>query len=146
MGQGRHSDAGMLRGQPTGAAMPLVWAHAEYIKLLRSAVDGRVFDRLESGGRGMRGRAGGGAVRGVAKDRQVRRMEAGRRLRVESEESFDLIWSADDWKTTERREPAVGFADFSPMLRPPRGSAGFTLFWPAGDTGRAGITEVLLER
>jgi glucoamylase len=34
---------GMVFGRPTGAAMPLVWAHAEYLKLLRSAVDGRVF-------------------------------------------------------------------------------------------------------
>ena len=33
---------------PTGAAMPLMWAHAEYIKLLRSARDGQVFDRVPS--------------------------------------------------------------------------------------------------
>ena len=31
-------------GRPTGSAMPLVWAHAEYVKLLRSLADGRVFD------------------------------------------------------------------------------------------------------
>ena len=31
-------------GGPTGAAIPLVWAHAEYIKLVRSVADGRVFD------------------------------------------------------------------------------------------------------
>lgn len=31
-------------GRPTGSAMPLVWAHAEYIKLLRSLRDGQVFD------------------------------------------------------------------------------------------------------
>ena len=37
---------GMEFGRPTGAAMPLVWAHAEYLKLLRSAVDGRVFERI----------------------------------------------------------------------------------------------------
>ena len=34
-------------GGPTGAALPLLWAHAEYIKLVRSIADGRVFDRLE---------------------------------------------------------------------------------------------------
>ena len=34
-------------GQPAGSAVPLVWAHAEYLKLLRSAVDGKVFDRIE---------------------------------------------------------------------------------------------------
>jgi glucoamylase len=31
-------------GHPTGSAMPLAWAHAEYIKLVRSATDGRAFD------------------------------------------------------------------------------------------------------
>lgn len=31
-------------GRPTGSAMPLVWAHAEYVKLLRSLRDGCVFD------------------------------------------------------------------------------------------------------
>jgi glucoamylase len=31
-------------GRATGGAMPLVWAHAEYAKLVRSLHDGRVFD------------------------------------------------------------------------------------------------------
>jgi glucoamylase len=31
-------------GKPSGSAMPLVWAHAEYVKLCRSLADGRVFD------------------------------------------------------------------------------------------------------
>ena len=37
----------MPKGQPEGSAVPLVWAHAEYLKLLRSAVDGKVFDRID---------------------------------------------------------------------------------------------------
>ena len=31
-------------GRPSGSAMPLVWAHAEYLKLRRSLEDGSVFD------------------------------------------------------------------------------------------------------
>lgn len=31
-------------GQGTGSATPLAWAHGEYLKLLRSLADGRVFD------------------------------------------------------------------------------------------------------
>lgn len=31
-------------GRPSGSAMPLAWAHGEYIKLARSIQDGRVFD------------------------------------------------------------------------------------------------------
>jgi glucoamylase len=31
-------------GRPSGSAMPLVWAHAEHVKLLRSLRDGAIFD------------------------------------------------------------------------------------------------------
>jgi glucoamylase len=34
----------LFNGRPSGSAMPLVWAHAEYAKLVRSLHDGRVFD------------------------------------------------------------------------------------------------------
>ncbi|MFQ5999042.1 MAG: glycoside hydrolase family 15 protein, partial [Candidatus Bathyarchaeia archaeon] len=39
-------EANMYLGRPTGSAMPLMWAHAEYIKLLRSVLDGRPFDLI----------------------------------------------------------------------------------------------------
>jgi glucoamylase len=35
-------------GKPTGSAMPLVWAHAEFIKLAASCVTGRPFDRPQA--------------------------------------------------------------------------------------------------
>ncbi|MFY9309046.1 MAG: glucan 1,4-alpha-glucosidase [Bacteroidia bacterium] len=34
----------LFRGKPTGAAMPLVWAHAEYLKLCRSVKAKQIFD------------------------------------------------------------------------------------------------------
>lgn len=37
-------EKGLFRGKPTTSACPLVWAHAEYVKLLRSLKDGCVFD------------------------------------------------------------------------------------------------------
>ena len=40
-------DRGLQLGKPAGSAVPLVWAHAEYLKLLRSALDGKVFDRID---------------------------------------------------------------------------------------------------
>ncbi len=40
-------DSSLRLGQPAGSAVPLVWAHAEYLKLLRSAMDGKVFDRID---------------------------------------------------------------------------------------------------
>ena len=38
----------LRRGQPSGSAMPLVWAHAEFLKLLVAATRGDHADRLES--------------------------------------------------------------------------------------------------
>ena len=35
-------------GGPTGAALPLLWAHSEYVKLQRSAADGKIFDLIEA--------------------------------------------------------------------------------------------------
>ena len=37
----------LQKGGPTGSAMPLCWAHAEYLNLLRSAADGAPFDRVQ---------------------------------------------------------------------------------------------------
>jgi glucoamylase len=34
----------LFLGKPSGSAMPLVWAHSEYLKLCRSLADGSVFD------------------------------------------------------------------------------------------------------
>ena len=36
----------LFNGQPTGSGMPLAWAHAEYIRLLRSLHEGAVWDRI----------------------------------------------------------------------------------------------------
>src|SRR5450756_2319515 len=41
------SGARIRRGVPTGSAMPLCWAHAEYVSLVRSHRDGVCFDRIE---------------------------------------------------------------------------------------------------
>ena len=36
--------SGLFRGRPTGSAMPLAWAHAEYLSLRRSIASGRIAD------------------------------------------------------------------------------------------------------
>ena len=38
-------ERGLFKGRPSGSAMPLAWAHAEYLKLRRSLRDGTTFDR-----------------------------------------------------------------------------------------------------
>lgn len=95
--------AHMRFGRSTGAVKPLVWAHSEYIKLLRSANDGVVFDLLPEV-----------AERYISKStpRSLnRRLEIWKHkrqcttvaqhsiLRIQVDEAFRLHWSYDDWKT-----------------------------------------------
>ena len=70
------------------------------------------------------------------------RMEAKRRLRVESEEIFELRWSADGWKTVETTQAtAVGSCGFYADAVPGAGDRlEFTMYWPARGIGREGIT------
>jgi hypothetical protein len=42
-------DGQMIRGKPTGAAMPLCWSHAEYIELVRELSRWRLFRSRRTG-------------------------------------------------------------------------------------------------
>jgi glucoamylase len=102
----------MSYGKPTGAAMPLMWAHAEYIKLLRSAADQQVFDMIpEVAERYLR--AGQNAPLEIWKmNRQVRSIAAGTRLRILMMRPFSLHWARGDWKDPAdlRAQPtSIGF-------------------------------------
>ncbi len=90
---------GLKLGEPTGSAMPLVWAHAEYIKLLRSVADGKVFDRIAAvEARYCWGKRENG-VEIFRLDRRISSIKAGKTLRIVADARFHLAWSDDDWKT-----------------------------------------------
>jgi glucoamylase len=92
--------AHMERGGATGAAQPLVWAHAEYLKLLRSARDGRPFDLIDEVLLRYTGKRDGlwrGQVWKLA--RQPHSMRRGEPLRLILDRPFRARWSADNWQT-----------------------------------------------
>lgn len=91
---------GLYLGKPSGSAMPLVWAHAEYVKLRRSLHDGRVFDMPpQPVGRYVRKHT-------VSPHHpwrfnlKSRSLPAGKTLRVEVLAPAVVRWSADGWQTT----------------------------------------------
>ena len=87
-------------GKPTGSAMPLMWAHAEYIKLLRSTADGKVYDAIPEVAERYVGKRNDRTRFEVWKlTRKVRFMNAGEVLRVHGDAPFTLRWSSDNWKT-----------------------------------------------
>ncbi len=120
-------------GRPTGAAMPLLWAHAEYIKLLRSARDGAVFDRLEPVARRYLNGRGRRDLEIWKFKRRPGRIPAGRVLRVMVRAAFRLRWSADGWASstdTNSRPTSFGvhYVDL-PTSRESRAPLDFTFYW-----------------
>jgi len=126
--------AGMRLGRPTGSAMPLMWAHAEYIKLLRSATDGEVFDRIPAVADRYLAGLGRVDLEVWKPGRRVRQVPAGCTLRVQSPGEFILHWSADGWRSVADTASAdsgigVGYVDI-PVPLGSRRSVRFTFYWP----------------
>jgi glucoamylase len=86
-------------GQCAGAAMPLMWAHAEYIKLLRSVRDGEVFDRIPIVAERYLNNRGRKDLEIWKPTRRVRAMVAGELLRIQAQASFRLRWTSNDWES-----------------------------------------------
>jgi glucoamylase len=92
----------MRLGGPTGAAMPLMWAHAEYIKLLRSAYDGVVFDLIPAVAEHYLGPNNSCRLMEIWKpNRQPQTVRRGYTLRIEFPAPFVLHWTKDEWQTSE---------------------------------------------
>ncbi len=123
----------MYFGGPTGSAIPLMWAHGEYVKLLRSFVDKRIFDLIEPVAKRYRNDNPRPVIEVWKMNRQVRTVPAGGLLRVQASSPFVLHWSSDEWKTmhdTTSTPTAVGveFADIRVAAQTV--SLTFTFYWP----------------
>jgi glucoamylase len=127
-------DAELFRGKPSGSAMPLVWAHAEYLKLIRSLSDGRVFDLPPQTVE----RYCNGSVKPAYHpwrfNQKSRRLPRGRILRLETMTPAVVRWSVDWWATSEDT-PArnTGLGVYLVDLPTARLEAGrevaFTFYW-----------------
>lgn len=123
--------AHMWLGKPTGSAMPLVWAHAEYIKLLRSVYDKKPFDRIRCVFERYSSKRHS-PLEVWKPNRQVKRAMKGSKLKIVAEEPFVLHLSFDGWKTARDVDSihlpaAIDYADV-----PPEGDTlVFTFYWPA---------------
>lgn len=122
-------------GKPTGSAMPLMWAHAEYIKLLRSTADGKVYDAIPAVADRYLGKRENLVRMEVWKpSRHVRFMRAGEFLRVQGSQPFTLHWSSDDWHTvtdteSHRNALQIDYVDLREVITKSGSCIRFTLFW-----------------
>jgi len=125
----------LFRGRATGATTPLVWTHAEYVKLLRSATGGQVFDRIEPVYKRYVRRGQRSDLVICKFNHKLRAIRSDQRLRLEVYAPAELHWSADEWATVHHepmqemvpgvwaRECAAGFFSPGRALR-------FTYYWP----------------
>ena len=134
-------DLSLRIGKPAGSAVPLVWAHAEYLKLLRSALDGKVFDRIDSVYDRYCRPATNETRCGLPRmkleiysmRRPIQKMKTGSTLRILNEKQFEVIWSGDGWATKHKAvSRSLGSAGYSADITPGPESSGlqWTLYWP----------------
>jgi len=114
--------------------IPLVWAHAEHIKLRRSLPEGRIFnmpprpveryqiDKTES------------LFRGWRFNDKMRSIPAGKKLRIELLASARVHWTADEWATShddDTREIGSGIhlVDLATQNVPRGSHIRFTFYW-----------------
>jgi glucoamylase len=128
-------------GRSAGSAQPLVWAHAEYLKLLKSAVDGVVFDRVSvvaeryavpRDQRHFKSR-----MEIYQTTRPISALVHGSTLRIMDADPFRVVYTADNWATKNAADSVcVGrpgsYVDI-PTTEGQTGSITFTLHWAEGD-------------
>ena len=120
-------------GGATGAAIPLLWGHADFVKLLRSRVDNRIFDFIEPVGARYRNDNPRPVIEVWKMNRQVRSVPAGGLLRIQHSSAFNLHWSDDEWKTVNdspSTPTALGieYVDL-PISQTQQAPLLFTFFW-----------------
>ncbi|MDA4131403.1 MAG: glycoside hydrolase family 15 protein, partial [Thaumarchaeota archaeon] len=134
-------EAHLHLGRPTGSVMPLCWTHAEYLKLIRSANDGKVFDLIqEVVDRYITKSTKRSLDRPIEvwkRNRQPGSVKAGTLLRIQASQQFVLHWSCDNWKTVNDSDSTsinLGI-DFVDIISTDKyESIKFTFFWPGSNS------------
>jgi glucoamylase len=130
--------------------MPLMWAHAEYVKLLRSVSDGRVFDLIPVvAERYLKGR-GRKDLEVWKPTRQVREVAAGQVLRIQATDSFRLHWTNDGWVSaidTPSTTTEIGIELADIVIRANQSApVQFTFFWTGSNRWEEHNYEVRIDQ
>ncbi len=125
----------LFRGKPTGSACPLVWTHAEYIKLRRSLRDGKIFDQPPQTVQRYQVEKPTRQFFGWRFNNKARSVPRSKTLRLVLPNPAMVHWSIDGWKTsadTNTRDTGLGvhFLDLPTASLPVGGAVVFTFYWP----------------
>lgn len=131
-------DRELFLGRASGSAMPLVWAHAEHIKLLRSLADGAVFDKPPQTHARYIANQTPSHLRIWRFNNAITRVPLGKTLRLELAEPALVHWGLDDWQAatdTKTRDSGLGthVADLDISRLEPGRAVVFTFLWLDGE-------------
>ena len=131
-------EEGLYQGRSAGSAQPLVWAHAEYLKLLRSVSEGKIFDTISVVAERYAVAPGTRSFKSTTEifsaARPLSSVPAGFTLRIIDQNRFRVVYTVDDWTTqTEVNSRVVGYPGSYVDIAAPSeaGFIEFTLHWPA---------------
>lgn len=128
---------GLNNGQAAGSARPLVWAHAEYINLLRSLKEGSIFHLPPQ------------TLQRYLREKTVSKyivwrpnhlfntIVAGKKLRIQTEYPARIRWTLDNWKTandtdlkdTVYEDLGIYYIDLPTQDLAVEGQVIFTFYW-----------------
>lgn len=128
----------LCNGHPSGSGMPLVWAHSEYLKLVRSLADGAVFDLPPQTAQRYLKEKTESQFLFWRFDHQIRELPQSKNLRVEVLAPARVHWSGDGWQSradAETRDSKLGvyFVDLPTSHLAAGAGVEFTFFWPQAD-------------
>ena len=128
----------LFNGRPAGSAMPLVWAHAEYVKLCRSLRDGKVFDLPPQPVRRYQIERVRSSLAPWRMRPRCTTMRPGMTLRIEVAAASVVHWTTDEWRSitdTPTVDSTLGmhYADLPTSALSSGRTVRFTLRWRDGD-------------
>jgi glucoamylase len=128
-------DNRMRSGQPTGAAMPLCWAHSEYILLVRSHHDGVCYDKVEPAYQRYVVNQTVNRYEIWSFHHQLRYIPAGKILRIIVSDDAELLLTSDNWSHTNMIHSVLNkslnlwYCDFPANELIPGTDVEFTFYW-----------------
>jgi glucoamylase len=126
---------GLHNGRPSGSAMPLVWAHAEYVKLVRSIRERKVSDMPpQSVERYQKGKTSS-KLASWRFNQKTHIIPTAKDLRIEVLAPAVVHWSLDNWTTVNDSKTidtglGVHYIDLPTNRLSPGSNVTFTFFWP----------------
>ncbi len=128
----------LVLGRPSGSAMPLVWAHAEYVKLRRSLQDGKVWDIPVHAAERYLERPNICRRTYWRFEQPCHRLPVGNVLRLEVLAPARVRWTFDNWQTfndspTADTHLGLHYVDLPVDALPAGCGVSFTFYWPESD-------------